>query len=284
MFEPFESNGQIDKKKVARNAAIAQLAKFIEKHLYNTDWTLLADMAGVGHILDAPRHERVRRAQGFGDPDYPSAISSFLQEVFDSDEQIGLFLIGEIVQQENPYDDPLTEDAKRALAQILSMFGSEGIEAVVPNFPPPVAKKLIEVVWIPDDFYEKLIDEINRAYAYQMPMSLSITIRKLLENLVIDILRKKYSTANLTLYYDPSRRRFNDFSVLLQNLDAKKGDFNYITPSLDKSFISDLNRYREIGNSGAHSIDTNLAVEQFTADKDKINYLVRLLLKVFQRL
>ena len=144
--------------------------------------------------------------------------------------------------------------------------------------------KFIEVVWIPDDFYEKLIDEINRAYAYQMPMALAITIRKLLENLVIDILRKKYGTAGLTLYYDQSRRRFNDFSVLLKNLDAKKGDFHYITSSLDKSFISDLNRYKETGNSGAHSIDTNLVVERFTAEKDRIKYLVQLLLKVFQRL
>jgi len=138
MFEPFESDRQIDKKKVTRNAAIARLAKFIEKHLCTTDWTLLADMAGVGHILDAPRHERVRRAQSFGDQDYPSAVSSFLQEVFDADEQIGLFLVGEIVQQENPYDDPLTEEAKGELTQILSMFGSEGIEAIVPNFPSPV--------------------------------------------------------------------------------------------------------------------------------------------------
>lgn len=284
MFDSFEPNDQIDKKKVARNAAIARLAKFIEQHLYNTDWTILADMAGVGHILDAPRHERVRRAQRFGDPDYPDAVSSFLKEVFDSDEQIGLFLVGEIAKQENLYDDELSEEARKELAQILSMFSSEGIDAIIPTFPPPVAEKLIEVIWIPDDFYDKLIDEINRAYAYQMPMALSILIRKLLENLVIDILRKKYGTSNLTLYYDPSRRRFNDFSILLQNLDARKSDFHYITSSLDKSFISDLNQYRETGNSGAHSIDANLTVEQFAADKSKINYLVQLLLKIFQRL
>jgi|GEM_PF-1203300 len=284
MFDPFEPANQIDKKKVARNAAIARLAKFIEKHLYNTDWIILADMAGIGHILNAPRHERVSRARAFRDPDYPDAISSFLKEVFDSDEQIGLFLVGEIAKQENPYDGELSDDAKKELAQIFSMFSSKGIDMIVPSFPPPIAEKLIEVVWIPDDFYEELIGEVNRAYAYQLPMALSILIRKLLENLVIDILRKKHGTANLTLYYEPSRRKFNDFSVLLQNLDDKKADFHYITPSLDKSFINDLHRYRETGNSGAHSIDTNLTVEQFKADRDKINYLVRLLLKIFQRL
>ena len=284
MFEPSKPDNQIDKKQISRNAAIARLSKFIEKHLYNTDWTLLADMAGVGHILNAPQHERVRRAQVFGDPDYPSAVSSFLKEVFNLDEQMGLFLVGELVQHENSSDEPLTEEAKGELNQILSMFGKEGIQAGIPNFPLSAVNKFIEVLQVPDDFYKNLIDEINRAYAYQMPIALSITVRKLLENLVIDILRKKYGTADLTLYYAPSKHRFQDFSILLKNLDTKKGDFHYISSSLDKSFIDDLNRYRETGNSGAHSIDANLTIEQFTADKSKINHLVQLLLRVFQRL
>lgn len=279
----FKLDNQIDKRQLARNAAIARLAKFIEQHLYNTDWTLLANMAGVGHILDAPRHERVRRAQIFEDPDYPNAIFNFLKEVFDADEQIGLFLVGEIAAQEN---HELSEEARKELTQILSMFSSEGIDVIVPTFPPSVAEKLIEieVVWIPDDFYRKLIDEINRAYAYKMPVALSILIRKLLENLVIDILRKKYDTAGLKLYYDPSRRRFNDFSVLLQNLDAKKSDFQYITSSLNRDFIDDLNQYRETGNSGAHSIDASLTIDRFSEDKEKINYMVHLLLRIFQQL
>jgi hypothetical protein len=168
--------------------------------------------------------------------------------------------------------DALLPDIENALQR------SEGADLTIRKNP------FIDVGWTPDDFYEKLIDEINRACAYQMPIALSVTIRKLLENLVIDILRKKYSTAQLELYYDPSRGRFNDFSVLLQNLDAKRGDFRHISASLNKSFIKDLNRYRETGNSGAHSIDTKLTVEQFVAEKEKINYIVQLLLRVFRQL
>ena len=269
-----------DPKIRARNVAIVQLSKFIKDNLYNTEWELLAGMAGVGHILDA--HQRVTKAQRFGDSDYPIAISGFLQEVFNLDEQIGLFLVRGIIEQENPYDDPLTEETKVKLAQIRSGF--EGDDSI--SFVSLTTSKFIEteVIWMPDDFYRRLIAEINRAYAYEMPMALSVTVRKLLENLVIDILRKKYSTNHLELYYDTSRRRFQSFSLLLDNLKKKKGEFHYISDSLNSDAIRTLEQYRGTGNAGAHSIDTNLTIEYFADKKDEINYLVNLLMRIFQRL
>lgn len=146
-----------------------------------------------------------------------------------------------------------------------------------------MVNKFIEVTWLPDDFYKRLIDEINLLYANRLPMPLSILIRKLLENLIIDILRKKYGTEGLSLYYDTSRGRFQDFSVLLRNLDSKKEEFHYVTPNLDSS-IRKINQFRETGNSGAHSIDVNLTINQISKDKDDINYLVQFLLRILQNI
>jgi hypothetical protein len=109
-------------------------------------------------------------------------------------------------------------------------------------------------------------------------------IRKLLENLIIDILRGKYGTHQVSLYYDTSKRRFHDFSVLLQNLDSHKADFHCIAPDLDTPIIQSINQYRETGNSAAHSIDANLTIEQVSQGKDDINHLVQYLLHIFQRL
>jgi len=275
---------EIDKKKVIRTAAIARFAKFIEKNLYNTDWTIIAEACGVIHILDNPRHERVRRAQGFGDSDYPVAISNFLKEVFDTDEQIGLLLIHEIIKPEN-YREVLSQEVKTELDQILSMFGSKDIDisALIQNLQPSQTEEFISVTWVPDDFYKTLIDEINYLYINKRPISLSVLIRKLLENLAIDILRRKYGTSELSIYYDTTKRRFHDFSILVRNLDAKKADFHHITPNFDKS-ISDINAHRETGNSGAHSIDANVTIEQFSKEKESINYLVRLLLRILQNI
>jgi len=149
----------------------------------------------------------------------------------------------------------------------------------------PLEEEFIKVAWTPDDFYKKLIDEINQVYAFGLSLSLSVLIRKLFENLIIDVLRRKYGTSELELYYNPSKRRFQDFSVLLKNFDSKLSDFHYITSSLDKTFVRTLNSCRETGNSAAHSIDTNLVtIELFEKNKEEIDYAVQLLLRVLQNI
>lgn len=281
MFDQNNHDDKIDKQIIARNAAIARLARFIEKYRYNTDWTLIADAAGVGHILDRPRHERVRSAQNFGDPDYAGAIARFLKDVFDNDESVGQFVIGEIVSERNYNDPELTEESKDELGKILTMFdGGTQPEFMGPSLAALTGERLIDPRWVPDYFYQKLIDETNQAYVRDMPFAATVLIRKLLENLVIDILRAKYGTAQLNLYYDPSRRRFHDFAVLLRNLDDNKSDFHHVTTSLNDDFIRDLNEYRETGNAGAHSIDADITIDKL--DKVKLRYLVELLLKVLR--
>lgn len=141
--------------------------------------------------------------------------------------------------------------------------------------------KFIDLVNYPDDFYKKLIEEINFQYINKRPISLSIAVRKLFENLIIDIFRKKYGTNDLSLYYDISKGRFLDFSVLLKNLDSNKADFHYISHNIDTNFIKELNQYREHGNSGAHSIDVDMKHEYYIKQKDDINHKVQLLIRVY---
>ena len=119
---------EIDKKRIVRAKAIARFAKFIEKHLYNTDWPLVADECSVLHILDMPEHERLRQAQTFGDADYPDEIAKFLKDVFSKDEQIGQLLVREIALHENPYDEPLSADARAELEQITTLFGGQDFD------------------------------------------------------------------------------------------------------------------------------------------------------------
>jgi hypothetical protein len=98
-------------------------------------------------------------------------------------------------------------------------------------------KYLISIQSIPDDFYVKLIDEINILYANGRYISVCILVRKLLENLVIDILRKKFGTAQLELYYNPKKGMFNNFSTLLDNLDVKIDEFRHVDSNFNKSVL-----------------------------------------------
>jgi len=143
---------------------------------------------------------------------------------------------------------------------------------------------LLEVVDIPDDFYKKLIEEINQLYQNGLPLALSVLVRKLLENLVIDILRKQYGSEGKLLYYDIKRHRFHDFSDLIENLKEKKADFHYVTDNLDNEIIGDIKSYKEKGNSGAHSIDSYTTIEQFKGKRDNLNYLVQLLFRILKNI
>lgn len=80
-----------------------------------------------------------------------------------------------------------------------------------------------------DDYFIKgHINELNRAYSFGCYTSVFILLRKIIENLIVDILRAQYSgnnRQNKELYYNISHKRFQDFSVILKNLYDKRDDF-----------------------------------------------------------
>lgn len=75
-------------------------------------------------------------------------------------------------------------------------------------------------------FYNKLKTEINLGYKLGLYSSVVVLCRKLVENLLIDILRKKYprnKKGNLKLYFDKNGGRFHDFGILIDNLEKTEG-------------------------------------------------------------
>lgn len=258
---------------------IGRLSRFIDRYLDDTDWYLIATCCGVTDILT--EHERVTRAQTFGDPDYPTAISRFLIDVFDNDEKIGLLLIKEIISQKT-----LDENAKMELNEILIYFNNENISIsdYTYLFQMFEFEKYISLPNYPDNFYKKLIEEINFQYRTNHPISLSILIRKIIENLIIDILRKKYGTLNMNPYYNISKHRFHDFSVLLENLDSCKHELKHVSSNLNDDLIKSIKKYKEFGNSAAHSLDVNPTNDYFSSNKKEINYIIDILIRTYNNL
>lgn len=113
---------------------------------------------------------------------------------------------------------------------------------------------MITIVNVPDDFYKKLIDEINILYDNDRNIAVCLLLRKLFENILIDILRKKYRNSQINLFYNPSKGMFQTFSALLSNLKTKIEDFKSIDPEFNDGIIKRIDFFREKGNSSAHSI------------------------------
>lgn len=104
-----------------------------------------------------------------------------------------------------------------------------------------------------DHFLQKHIREINRAYTKQCYTCVFVLTRKVLENMIIGILKAKYPT-DRTLYFDTTKNRNLDFSVVLYNLFHKRNDFD----SDDKEAIERLNQklkpFKSDANDKVHSL------------------------------
>lgn len=79
------------------------------------------------------------------------------------------------------------------------------------------------------DYFKKgHIDELNKAYTHGCYTAVFILTRKIVENLIIDILRAKFpedKKENKELYFDIHQKRFKDFGIILDNLKSKKDAF-----------------------------------------------------------
>jgi hypothetical protein len=101
-----------------------------------------------------------------------------------------------------------------------------------------------------DNFVIKHLKEISMNYHHGSYTSALLLARKVIENLIIQILINKYpsnSKTNKELYFDLSKNRFLDFSIVLKNLFDKRNDFgqdNTVITSLYqkcKNIKGDLN-------------------------------------------
>jgi len=152
-----------------------------------------------------------------------------------------------------------------------------------------IAKEELIKSQFSDLFYNNLKKEINLSYGYELFTAAFILSRKMIENLVIDVLRLKYPAnipGNLDIYFwqDPKRiqsGRHHDFTVLLKNLEEKQDDF-IIDKGIIVEFLRLVKVFRPISNANAHSII--MITEEKNLLDAKIDVIVELLLKLKRNL
>lgn len=102
-------------------------------------------------------------------------------------------------------------------------------------------KKIVEIIdyGTNDHFKKGHIAELNKAYTHGCYTSVFILARKIVESLVIDILKAQFpenKKENKELYFDTNQGRFKDFDVILKNLKGKKGDFGSENKAVDRLY------------------------------------------------
>jgi hypothetical protein len=109
----------------------------------------------------------------------------------------------------------------------------------------------------PSIFYDKLEDEINLAFNNQgLPNAVLVLSRKLIENLVYNVLEYRFKGPGIGLYYNTGQMRAHDLSILLDNLKEHKSEFEAdLQERIDQFFkiLSDTDFRRE-ANSKVHKV------------------------------
>lgn len=113
-------------------------------------------------------------------------------------------------------------------------------------------KKIIEFETT-DHFLQKHILEINRAYTKQCYTCVFVLTRKVLENIIIGILKAKYPT-DRALYFDTTKNRNLDFSVVLDNLFQKRSEFDSDKREAIERLHQKLKPFKNDANDKVHSL------------------------------
>ena len=148
--------------------------------------------------------------------------------------------------------------------------------------------KFIEIDDIRGDFFQSLVDDINKTYRIEVFDGTLILTRKLLENLLIDIFREKYGEEKIELYFNPSKSQHEQFSTLIDNFDDRinskdKDDFSRYSGALNQSFIDDIKQFKAKGDATTHSIEVDIKESKIGEYSELANSLVRILADVREK-
>ena len=107
-----------------------------------------------------------------------------------------------------------------------------------------------EYPWV---FYENLEEEINLCYTNNLPNATLILCRKVIENLLYNLLDYKFPT-QVNLRYKVAQGRTQDFSVLLQNLETQIPHFTREQHDYLNKLLEFIKPFRREANSTAHKV------------------------------
>lgn len=134
----------------------------------------------------------------------------------------------------------------------------------------------------PNVFYRQLEDEINECKKYQLPNATFILCRKMIENLLYNILEKKYPSQR-EIWWDLNKKRPLFFSILLENIKNKKDEFEDDEKELIEKLISLIVPYLKVANQSTHRIMEYLE-DIDSLKKYKVSEIIQILTILYKKL
>ncbi len=148
--------------------------------------------------------------------------------------------------------------SKEDRATLPSKMSFAPANVYVPKIKQKIVRERIRhfVSYITKDHFRLAhIEEVNRAYSFKCYTAVFILCRKIMENIVADILRAKFpptTRENKELYFDTSRGRNRDFQELLNHLNSKKAAFE-MEKKLVERILTKVMPFKDEADQKVHS-------------------------------
>ena len=210
-------------------------------------------------------------------------IGQVLNSLSDGGDMEGIFAVISSLLKNHRLSDSSLVNLNSLIAPLGLTIEKENLIKIKGEIPIS-GEKYITIKELPDNFYYDLIEYINRAYSYNIFPAVRILNRKLLENLIVDLLRKRFGMSEIDLFYDTKNGRFHGFNVLLKNMKDKIEDLKPISAAIDHDFLNSINQFRISGNSSAHTIELHVTKEEIDKEKADLMFIVKVLSKAIKSL
>jgi len=254
------------------NTLIGQFTRFaVQNDLETDDWGMVATEFDVKDTLKDI--DRFHASWNHSDDDKQANTTQFLKEVAEEDEEKAVGVMERIYT----LADTDSETLEKYPALEILENEEPGTEVLYSTFR---SEQFLDIANVPGTFYPDLVEDINQCYSIGVNDATLILTRKLLENLLIDILRKQYGKQEIHLYYRPDNHRFQNFSTLIDNFEDNLSDFQHLSGGLDSDFIDQLNAFRQDANAEAHSIETNITEDEIESYREQARHASQILFRV----
>jgi hypothetical protein len=258
---------------------IAQFTQFaIEKGVTHDEWLLATTERGVKD--EADKIDRFFRSWRWRDEDRRSHTMTFLLRVHGEDEQLALSIMKRICDLAGGIDET-------DLQEYPALKALQGDWEDVELGPPTLTtteELFLDIEHTPNSFYSDLIDNINSCYQIGVYDATFVLTRKLLENQILDLLRKECETSEIEVYYIPDWGRFRGFRALLEEFEDRLDVYEAYSGGVDDELVRKIKRFKSPADAQAHTIEISMDKDQVDDLGNDAEYAAKVLFRTLQNM
>lgn len=127
-------------------------------------------------------------------------------------------------------------------------------------------------------FYPNLVYEINLCYKVQADAAVLVLNRKLIESLIVDILRSVFTMDRIELFYENGQSL--PLSKLIDNMKSERAELKKYASNIDEGFFRALDNLKYHGDASAHAIEADPSQEDLTEKSGIATTVAKILFRI----